>query len=283
MGHDHIDAGSGSNGVSGGAGNDLIFGGAGNDRILGGSGNDEIQAGAGDDTIIGGAGEDQLSAGAGADMVLGGPDDDVLSGDDGADLLVGGAGRNLLAGGNDNDRLFADLDDTLVGGAGSNQYLARGGVVGGESPTGPEEYDTNLDNTISAIDVLLVINALNRGENDPTSSSPALDTNRDGVISPLDALLLVNFINFRASPSIPGKEIVLDLDLLLPSVDESDPEDTADEADQIVVPDPPPWDLTDAELAGLYTEAVDAFFTEAETDAQVAVELLDYLALRVES
>ena len=72
-------------------------------------------------------------------------------------------------------------------------------------PTHPSErFDTNGDGHVSGIDVLLVINALNRrvANHDEwaTSDSP-LDVNRDHFITGLDALLIINYLNAEQHPA----------------------------------------------------------------------------------
>ncbi len=65
-----------------------------------------------------------------------------------------------------------------------------------------EPKDANGDNVIDALDVLEIVNALNRLGSlvlNPNRDLelPFVDTNRDGIMDALDVLLLVNFINSR--------------------------------------------------------------------------------------
>ena len=65
-----------------------------------------------------------------------------------------------------------------------------------------EPRDVNDDTRIDAIDVLEVVNALNRlgplvHNPNRDLELPFVDTNRDGIMDSLDVLLLVNFINSR--------------------------------------------------------------------------------------
>ncbi|MGN6545902.1 MAG: dockerin type I domain-containing protein, partial [Aureliella sp.] len=62
--------------------------------------------------------------------------------------------------------------------------------------------DTNQDYSISALDALVVINAINAGQLGGLSSpgvgkadGPMLDVSGDNVLSPLDALRVINRIN----------------------------------------------------------------------------------------
>jgi hypothetical protein len=65
-----------------------------------------------------------------------------------------------------------------------------------------EPRDVNDDTRIDALDVLEVVNALNRLgplilNPNRDLELPFVDTNRDGIMDSLDVLLLVNFINSR--------------------------------------------------------------------------------------
>ena len=60
--------------------------------------------------------------------------------------------------------------------------------------------DVNKDFTVSPLDALLVINALNRrgkggGEGEASSANRFVDVSGDGIVSPLDALLVINQLN----------------------------------------------------------------------------------------
>jgi hypothetical protein len=67
--------------------------------------------------------------------------------------------------------------------------------------------DVNNDGKFSPIDVLIVINALNRGLDIPQGANPAralalsggsmMDSNSDGRITPMDALRIINVLNRR--------------------------------------------------------------------------------------
>jgi hypothetical protein len=63
-----------------------------------------------------------------------------------------------------------------------------------------EPVDVNADGSISPIDALYVINALNRGETKHANRGPFtyLDVNSDGLLSPIDALLVINHLNRHA-------------------------------------------------------------------------------------
>ncbi len=59
-----------------------------------------------------------------------------------------------------------------------------------ESPS-TNRLDVDKDNRISPLDVLMLINALNRGD----QYNIDLDANSDGYVSPIDVLLIINYLN----------------------------------------------------------------------------------------
>lgn len=68
------------------------------------------------------------------------------------------------------------------------------------SPTNPTNpLDSTGDNRVDPLDVLLIINAINRIGMGPVPTPPQfegfLDTNRNGQLDPLDALSVVNYLN----------------------------------------------------------------------------------------
>ena len=69
-----------------------------------------------------------------------------------------------------------------------------------------ERTDVDNDGTTSPLDVLVVINDLNRNGNRrldiPTTDSLFLDTDNDGSVSPLDVLVIINWINLRETPPV---------------------------------------------------------------------------------
>ncbi len=72
-------------------------------------------------------------------------------------------------------------------------------------------YDVNLDERVSALDALVVINALDQqpngeAESESGAASPTMmvDTNDDGKISAIDALLIINYLGRE------GEQVVLD-------------------------------------------------------------------------
>lgn len=62
-------------------------------------------------------------------------------------------------------------------------------------------YDVNADGSVSALDALMVINAMNQvdsmngGEGEQASDDAVCDINQDGNVSAMDALMIINEMN----------------------------------------------------------------------------------------
>ncbi len=82
-----------------------------------------------------------------------------------------------------------------------DQVAIRPGSVS-QDPINP--LDVNHDGSVTPVDVLLIVNRINRSSDFNSGSAgddtfiPSLDTNRDGLHSPTDALLVINYLNRRA-------------------------------------------------------------------------------------
>jgi hypothetical protein len=81
--------------------------------------------------------------------------------------------------------------------------------------------DVSGDGFVSAIDVLLIINRINRFGSGPlpvptpgNSPPPYFDTNGDGQSTPIDALLVINFLNSAGSVQAEGESIGTQADVL---------------------------------------------------------------------
>ena len=108
--------------VDAGAGTDFVTGGSANDTLAGGDGDDRLTGGAGDDRLFGGAGKDRLYGDAGADLLDGGFGNDRFYSDDGAgtDTLVGG-GTPAWESGATNDYAVIDAGDVVQKEVGTNK------------------------------------------------------------------------------------------------------------------------------------------------------------------
>ena len=85
----------------------------------------------------------------------------------------------------------------------------------------PGALDVNGDGFVSAIDVLLITNRINRQGTGPlptptvgNSPPPFYDVNGDGQITPIDALLVINFLNGPGSNQAEGESIAIQSDVL---------------------------------------------------------------------
>ncbi len=101
--------------------------------------------------------------------------------------------------------------DQIRYGFDSVRIVAAGGGSG-EGNTNPNNaYDVNADGTVSPMDVLNVINALNSGGSrtlaagEGEGSKLFVDVNADGTVSPMDALLVINYINGRLASGGEGE------------------------------------------------------------------------------
>jgi Ca2+-binding RTX toxin-like protein len=128
-----LDAGAGSNVITGGSGTDTVSYYYGNNgtgvkvslatttaQATGGSGTDTL---IGIERLYGTNYADKLTGNAGANYLYGYAGNDTINGGSGNDTLVGGAGADTLTGGRGNDTLDGGAGaDSLVGGDGSDFY-----------------------------------------------------------------------------------------------------------------------------------------------------------------
>ena len=63
-------------------------------------------------------------------------------------------------------------------------------------------HDVDDDGALTPLDALVVINAINRGDDAPTGDRKFQDVDDDSRVTPLDALVLINALNVQTSPSI---------------------------------------------------------------------------------
>lgn len=152
-----VDAGKGSDSVTGGSGRDTLKGGPGNDTLIGNDGDDVIDGAKGRDNMTGGAGRDILDyrartadvrvilsntanngengendiATTSFEIVRGGSGNDYLSTTSTRSVtLIGGAGNDTLIGNKGNDALVGDAGlDVFEGNDGNDTFYAQDGVV----------------------------------------------------------------------------------------------------------------------------------------------------------
>ena len=74
--------------------------------------------------------------------------------------------------------------------------------------TNPRNHqDVNADGLVTPLDVLAIVNALNRLPLAPASDGLYLDVNGDGLLTPNDALQIVNYLNFQDRPNPVSQQL----------------------------------------------------------------------------
>lgn len=128
--------------------------------------------------------------------------------------------------------------------------------------------DVNGDNLVTAIDALIVINAMSRMEaagEQPASDGKHfyLDVNGDGLVTSIDALQVINHLNKPRNPSDSGEEIAPQAVPNAGSV--------VDEDDQPTVTDRVITELVDGEKLGGQADASDPTAVIAPVDSTAPV------------
>ena len=102
-------------------------------------------------------------------------------------------------------------------GSTSINVVAAGGSGEGEYTNWSNRYDVNADGFVSPIDILGIVNTLNKigsgrlpGSNGEGEGGGKLyvDTNADGSLTPVDILGVINYLNSRRSGSGEGEGLV---------------------------------------------------------------------------
>lgn len=96
--------------------------------------------------------------------------------------------RLLLAADSDLTSLTVNYPDSLKITALPTQVAS---LVAAAS-TASDNYDVSGDGRLTALDALIIINAINAGG---SLDDPALDVNRDGMVSQLDVLSIITVLN----------------------------------------------------------------------------------------
>ncbi len=131
-----------------------------------------------------------------------------------------------------NGSSFINSDDSLYSRATQNSIVfPRRQTILGQNLAKPQ--DSNDDGQVTALDALVVINAINRTMGgaplvDPNAYS--MDVSGDGVLTPLDALLIINLLNQPAGTSAgegegQANQMLLDQELPYTSGPDSDADD----------------------------------------------------------
>ena len=140
----------------------------------------------------------------------------------------------------------------------SNSWFASWFSRSGRLESGPEQLDStiptnmnlanpldvNLDDQVSPIDALIVINALNDDGQLSVETNYKIDTNGDGQTSPLDALIVINGLNDNSSTLITIDTsgdtplVTVETAPANTTTDDSGSSDTSDTTDDIDTNDP---------------------------------------------
>ena len=106
---------------------------------------------------------------------------------------------------------IADLAGNLLETDESEQWTVNSKLF--NNPT--NSLDVNADGSVTPIDALIIINALNRNipsllPTEPTGDPevdppPFYDVNNDGFVSPIDVLQVINFLNAQAAAVAEGE------------------------------------------------------------------------------
>jgi len=167
--------------IHGGMGNDWIFVQSLAATITDLHGDNVITTGPGDDVIHTGTGNDQIEAGSGKNQIR----------DDG--------GINSFTTGDDDDRIWhSNAADWIVAKEGINDIWHNGVHQGWHNKNNP--MDVTRDGWVNALDVLALINKINRtGSGYLPGSADSVqylyDVSGDEYIDPLDVLRIINWIN----------------------------------------------------------------------------------------
>jgi hypothetical protein len=167
--------------IRGGMGNDWLFVQSLAATITDMHGDNVIRTGLGDDVIHTGTGNDEIDAGGGKNQIQ----------DDG--------GLNTITTGDDDDKIWhSNKNDWIVANDGTNDIWLNGVHQDWHNET--QSRDVNRDGYINAIDVLVMINKINRlgpgylhGSADSVQS--LYDVNKDNYINSIDILQIINWLN----------------------------------------------------------------------------------------
>lgn len=231
-GNDHLQGGDGFNTILGGPGDDRLLGGETRDVLVGGQGANRLFGYGGQDLLLGANTEDitrdnmtpiliwqsgdslddreaairsslDVRADQATDTIFGGTGDDLYLVSD-ADLIQEGQTQSLISLAQAKASEWAEPT-----GGSADVYAVRFdravSVANGEGPAPREgeaeaelsysSLDINRDGHVSPLDVVSIINELNRNGVQQLDSNSRFDANGNGWIAPDDVLLIINRIN----------------------------------------------------------------------------------------
>jgi hypothetical protein len=224
-GNDYVQSGRGASSIEDMFGNNRIFAGSAADVIRTGLGNDEIHAGAGGNQIFDLGGNNRIIALQGSDLIETGTGNDYIHAGSGHNRLKDAGGKNTIytLGGDDTIEVTGNLS-RINPGAGRNTILKTEISSPNRSSSVmvvSNGLDINGDGIVSPLDVLFLIDRINRsmmqnGRN-PTVIDSEMDTDGDGITTPLDVLSVIDYLNNTGLQSAQGEStdpMAVDLDLI---------------------------------------------------------------------
>ncbi|MEK0424130.1 MAG: Hemolysin, plasmid, partial [Planctomycetota bacterium] len=230
-GNDYVQSGRGASSIEDLFGNNRIFAGSGADFIRTGLGNDEIHSGSGENQIIDLGGNNRIIALQGNDFIETGTGNDYIHAGSGHNRIKDAGGKNTIytLGGDDTIEVTGNLS-RINPGAGHNTILKTEiSSPNRSSSVIVVSYglDINGDGIVSPLDVLFLIDRINRSmmQNapNPTVIDSEMDTDGDGITTPLDVLSVIDYLNNTGLQSAEGEStdpMAVDLDSIRREIQE---------------------------------------------------------------
>jgi len=230
-GNDYVQSGRGASSIEDLFGNNRIFAGSAADVIRTGLGNDEVHAGAGENQIFDLGGNNRIIALQGSDLIETGTGNDFIHAGSGHNRIKDAGGKNTIytLGGDDTIEVTGNLS-RINPGAGHNTILKTEISNPNRSSSvmvGSYGLDINGDGIVSPLDVLFLIDRINRSmmQNapNPTVIDSEMDTDGDGITTPLDVLSVIDYLNNTGLQSAEGEStdpMAVDLDSIRREIQE---------------------------------------------------------------
>jgi Ca2+-binding RTX toxin-like protein len=230
-GNDYVQSGRGASSIEDLFGNNRIFAGSAADVIRTGLGNDEVHAGAGENQIFDLGGNNRIIALQGSDLIETGTGNDFIHAGSGHNRIKDAGGKNTIytLGGDDTIEVTGNLS-RINPGAGHNTILKTEISNPKRSSSvmvGSYGLDINGDGIVSPLDVLFLIDRINRSmmQNapNPTVIDSEMDTDGDGITTPLDVLSVIDYLNNTGLQSAEGEStdpMAVDLDSIRREIQE---------------------------------------------------------------
>jgi hypothetical protein len=194
-------------------------------QIESGRGNDYIQSGRGASSIEDLFGNNRIFAGSAADVIRTGLGNDFIHAGSGHNQIKDAGGKNTIftLGGNDTIEVTGNLS-RINPGAGHNTIIKTDIASPNRSSSVmvmSHGLDINGDGVVSPLDVLTLIDRINRSMMQSVPSSTVndagLDTDGDGLVTPLDVLSVIDYLNGLTAMSAEGEStdlMAVDLDAI---------------------------------------------------------------------